>query len=116
LAPRSADCNQKSRARQVEIKQRININSHSFLMAAHPRRGQKLISPAKARVEYRPAIDSLKSEIVLNCLKDGDRLQFDDLIEHSRLQSQTVLRLLLEMELKGIVTEYLGGVFAVSEA
>jgi predicted Rossmann fold nucleotide-binding protein DprA/Smf involved in DNA uptake len=54
--------------------------------------------------------------MVLNCLKDGDRLQSDDLIEHSRLQSQTVLRLLLEMELKGIVTEYLGGVFAVSEA
>jgi len=51
---------------------------------------------------------------ILNNLKDSDRLHVDSLIESSGLNAQTVLRLLLEMELEGRVTQHPGKLFSLA--
>jgi DNA processing protein len=51
---------------------------------------------------------------VLLQLKDDQRLQVDALIEASGLDAQTVLRLLLELELRGIVTQHPGKLFSLA--
>lgn len=50
---------------------------------------------------------------VLLQLKDGEKLHVDAIIESSGLDAQTVLRLLLELELRGIVTQHPGKLFSL---
>ncbi|MGC1341257.1 MAG: DNA-processing protein DprA, partial [Candidatus Binataceae bacterium] len=47
-------------------------------------------------------------------LKDDTKLHVDALIEASGLDAQTVLRLLLELELKGIVAQHPGKLFSLA--
>ena len=47
-------------------------------------------------------------------LKDDTKLHVDSLIEASGLDAQTVLRLLLELELKGIVAQHPGKLFSLA--
>ncbi|MGH7781546.1 MAG: DNA-processing protein DprA [Candidatus Binataceae bacterium] len=47
-------------------------------------------------------------------LKDDNKLHVDSLIEASGLDAQTVLRLLLELELKGIVAQHPGKLFSLA--
>jgi DNA processing protein len=51
--------------------------------------------------------------IVLGYLKDSDRLHVDSIIEGSGLSVQTVLKLLLELELSGLVTQHPGKLFSL---
>jgi DNA processing protein len=51
---------------------------------------------------------------VLNSLKDSERLHVDSIIESSGLNAQTVLRLLLELELEGRVTQHPGKLFSLA--
>src|SRR5581483_9963876 len=51
---------------------------------------------------------------ILNVLKDGEKLHVDTVIEASQLDAQTVLRLLLEMELHGIVAQHPGKLFSLA--
>jgi DNA processing protein len=57
-------------------------------------------------------IDDAKS--ILLHLKDDNKLHVDALIEASGLDAQTVLRLLLELELKGIVSQHPGKLFSLA--
>jgi predicted Rossmann fold nucleotide-binding protein DprA/Smf involved in DNA uptake len=50
---------------------------------------------------------------VLSCLKDADPLHVDAIIETSGLNTQTVLNLLLELELKGTVVQHPGKLFTL---
>lgn len=52
---------------------------------------------------------------LLEVLKGGEKLHIDSLIEGSALTAQSVLRLLLELELKGIVTQYPGKLFSLGK-
>ena len=54
------------------------------------------------------------STIILNNLKESDRLHVDSIIESSGLNAQTVLRLLLELELEGRVTQHPGKLFSLA--
>ncbi len=54
--------------------------------------------------------------LILDKLKDGESLHVDFLIEESGLNAQTVLRLLLELELKGIVSQHPGKLFSLASA
>ncbi len=58
------------------------------------------------------ALDS--SMAILNNLKDSERLHVDSIIESSGLNAQTVLRLLLELELEGRVTQHPGKLFSLA--
>ncbi|HYK64078.1 MAG TPA: DNA-processing protein DprA [Patescibacteria group bacterium] len=52
--------------------------------------------------------------IVLENLKDSERLHIDSIIESSGLNAQTVLRLLLELELEGRITQHPGKLFSLA--
>jgi DNA processing protein len=51
---------------------------------------------------------------ILQCLKDADKLHVDSIIADSGLTVATVLKLLLELELKGVVTQHPGKLFSLS--
>lgn len=61
------------------------------------------------------AVESESNDIktILNCLKQANRLHIDSIIEGSRLNVQTVLKLLLELELRGLVTQHPGKLFSL---
>ncbi len=52
--------------------------------------------------------------IILENLKESERLHVDSIIESSGLNAQTVLRLLLELELEGRVTQHPGKLFSLA--
>jgi DNA processing protein len=51
---------------------------------------------------------------ILQCLKGADKLHVDSIIESSGLTVATVLKLLLELELRGIVIQHPGKLFSFS--
>jgi DNA processing protein len=74
--------------------------------------------PTEAQVqEKQPAVSAEPAisddKIVLNQLKGSDRLHVDSIIEGSGLNVQTVLKLLLELELSGLVTQHPGKLFSL---
>src|SRR6202521_1629026 len=68
-------------------------------------------SPADAKSIEGP-VDSTST--ILNNLKESERLHVDSIIESSGLNAQTVLRLLLELELEGRVTQHPGKLFSLA--
>jgi DNA processing protein len=62
------------------------------------------------------AIENEPSEVktIFNLLKTADRLHVDALIEASGVNVQTVLKLLLELELRGLVTQHPGKLFSLA--
>src|SRR3984957_8184728 len=67
--------------------------------------------PADAKSTEGP-VDSTST--ILNNLKESERLHVDSIIESSGLNAQTVLRLLLELELEGRVTQHPGKLFSLA--
>jgi DNA processing protein len=51
---------------------------------------------------------------ILKYLTDTERLHVDSIIESSGLNAQTVLRLLLELELEGRITQHPGKLFSLA--
>jgi DNA processing protein len=80
---------------------------------------RQVVSPSPAEAIKSPQAgletESDDTMTLLNCLKDADRLHVDSLIEGSRLKAQTVLNLMLELELKGIVVQHPGKLFALAD-
>jgi len=76
--------------------------------------GKLLAQQAKPQ---RILTDSEPTEVkaVLQCFKSADKLHVDSIIESSRLTASTVLRLLLELELRGLVTQHPGKLFSLSQ-
>ncbi len=74
--------------------------------------------PAEADMEEKDATDSAipapnELNIVLNQLKGSEKLHVDSIIEGSGLNVQTVLKLLLELELTGAITQHPGKLFSL---
>ncbi len=85
--------------------------------AAPDASGKPLSPPRRQSVEsLLESGDKIISEAkqVLLQLKDDQRLHVDAIIEASGLDAQTVLRLLLELELRGIVTQHPGKLFCLA--
>jgi DNA processing protein len=68
-------------------------------------------SPIDAKAPEGTADSSIT---ILNNLKDSEKLHVDSIIESSGLNAQTVLRLLLELELEGRVTQHPGKLFSLA--
>jgi DNA processing protein len=64
-----------------------------------------------AQIGFADASD--EDKLVLSQLKQGEKLHVDSLIEGSGLKTQSVLRLLLELELKGVVAQHPGKLFSL---
>ncbi len=67
----------------------------------------------KAPEDTRPAASS-EAMTILNHLKPDQKTHIDSLIETSGLNVQTVLKLLLELELRGQVTQHPGKLFSLA--
>jgi DNA processing protein len=67
---------------------------------------------ARAQESFEHASD--EDKLILRQLKQGEKLHVDSLIEASGLTPQAVLRLLLEFELKGLVTQHPGKLFSLA--
>jgi DNA processing protein len=83
------------------------------------------VPPDTQNVEKSPLVaspaDANNSEIapdstiaILEYLTDTERLHVDSIIESSGLNAQTVLRLLLELELEGRITQHPGKLFSLA--
>jgi DNA processing protein len=76
--------------------------------------------PAKSlenpSVRDKPPLENVSDEdkLVLRQLKQGEKLHVDSLIEASGLTAQAVLRLLLELELRGVVAQHPGKLFSLA--
>jgi DNA processing protein len=55
-----------------------------------------------------------EAKSIIDVFREDERLHVDAIIEASRLDAQTVLRLLLEMELHGIVAQHPGKLFSLA--
>jgi DNA processing protein len=64
----------------------------------------------------RPGVDQASDEdkLLLRQLKQSEKLHIDALIETSGLTTQVVLRLLLELELRGVVAQHPGKLFSLA--
>ncbi len=64
----------------------------------------------------RPGVDqgSDEDKLLLRQLKEDEKLHIDTIIEASGLTTQVVLRLLLELELKGVVAQHPGKLFSLA--
>jgi DNA processing protein len=56
-----------------------------------------------------------ESKVILIQLKGAEKLHVDSIIEGTGLNAQTVLKLLLELELGGLVTQHPGKLFALNQ-
>ncbi len=70
--------------------------------------------PALKPVEKLRSTESNEAMAILNQLKTDQKIHIDSLIETSGLNVQTVLRLLLELELRGQVTQHPGKLFSLA--
>jgi len=102
------------------------------LQDRHAERGAIAVPPSTQRVESSPtnvlstpaigaptSVNSPQSVpdtsiTLLNYLTDTEKLHVDSIIEASGLNAQTVLRLLLELELEGRVTQHPGKLFSLA--
>jgi DNA processing protein len=109
----------KEGARLVDCVEDVLEDLTPQLLSIGTERAQSDSQPkARAASGDLPTEDEPESseiKALLGCLKDADKLHVDSLIESSRLNTQTVLNLLLELELKGIVIQHPGKLFALAE-
>jgi DNA processing protein len=91
--------------------------------AAAPSKGPATASGTPQSPPRRQTVESLlesgdkvinEAKQVLLQLKDDQKLHVDAIIESCGLDAQTVLRLLLELELRGIVTQHPGKLFSLA--
>jgi len=77
-------------------------------------------APIQPKIDASERLRGLESssinqaKTIISSLKDDQKLHVDAIIEASRLDAQTVLRLLLEMELHGIVAQHPGKLFSLA--
>lgn len=107
----------KEGARLVECVEDV-IEDLAPQFGSPARIGAKPVENAQARgpVRDESAWEKESSEVqtILRYLKESDKLHVDSVIEGSGLNAQTVLKLLLELELRGLVTQHPGKLFSLA--
>lgn len=106
LAPQMARTQAKPAARvAIEAPPVVSTSNESAQVAGTA----EALDVAKTQPE---AVDGVST--ILDNLKDSGRLHVDSIIESSGLNAQTVLRLLLELELEGRITQHPGKLFSLA--
>jgi DNA processing protein len=85
-----------------------------FGEAASARRESQEPVPARNRTADLKMAEPSDVDIILSQLKGSERLHVDSIIEGSGLSVQTVLKLLLELELNGRATQHPGKLFSLN--
>jgi DNA processing protein len=68
---------------------------------------------ASIRSPASGADESIDAKKLLDCLKDAGKLHVDSIIELSGLKAQTVLTLLMDLELRGLIAQHPGKLFSL---
>jgi DNA processing protein len=98
------------RAERIEVavpRETQNVESSPKTVASTP-------ATAMSTNVNSPQLVVNSAATVLTYLTDTERLHVDSIIEASGLNAQTVLRLLLELELDGRVTQHPGKLFSLA--
>ena len=107
----------KEGARLVECVENVIEELAPQLAAAPMKAGvlaaKPVVGPQAALDENIVGTESNDINSILICLKDANKLHVDSIIEESRLSAQIVLKLLLDLELKGLVTQHPGKLFSL---
>jgi len=74
----------------------------------------KPLLPNQQRDQTPESAELADVKTILQCLNGIDKLHVDSIIDGSGLNTATVLKLLLDLELSGIVTQYSGKRFSLS--
>ncbi|HJU29094.1 MAG TPA: DNA-processing protein DprA [Candidatus Binataceae bacterium] len=82
--------------------------------SADMKSARKAQTTEPARSESAWETESAEVKLILRHLKESDKLHVDSVIEGSGLSTQTVLKLLLELELRGLVTQHPGKLFSLA--
>jgi DNA processing protein len=80
----------------------------------HPDQGVPSSLPGEAQTLPSAEPEPDVSKVILNQLKGSEKLHVDSIIEGTGLNAQTVLKLLLELELGGLVTQHHGKLFTLN--
>jgi DNA processing protein len=80
----------------------------------HPATSNEADVPGKAVSANPESTEVNESKVILDLLKHDESLHVDSLIEGSGLKPQNVLRLLLELELRGLVAQHPGKLFSLA--
>ena len=85
-------------------------------LPTHDRRGKvpQTLRNSLSKESESTVQASEEDKLILRQLKQDQRLHVDSLIEASGLTAQAVLRLLLELELKGVVAQHPGKLFSLA--
>jgi DNA processing protein len=110
-------------APQLAGQTSIPAGPRAFLMAPSPGAAMhslpadvKFALTSRKQDEGLTESESSDVKVILQCLKGADRLHVDSIIEGSGLTVATVLKLLLELELRGLVIQHPGKLFSLSPA
>ena len=76
--------------------------------------GAVAVESASSATPALTSEESIDAKTLLDCLKDAEKLHVDSIIERSGLKAQTVLRLLMDLELRGIIAQHPGKLFSLS--
>jgi DNA processing protein len=97
------------------------IDPRASSLTPHSGAGMQILqAAAKLQVTNRKQDGELTQseppdvKTILQLLKSADKLHVDSIIEDSGLTAATVLKLLLDLELRGIVTQHPGKLFSLS--
>ena len=106
---------------QIAAQAPMPANPRAFSLTASPGAAMHILQAAAKLPVTGPKQDEGSTEaepsdvkIILQCLKSVDKIHVDSIIENSGLTVATVLKLLLELELRGIVTQHPGKLFSLS--
>jgi DNA processing protein len=97
---------------QLVSRPQILPHSAGGLMTASGLSAQTSVAPRQTEREVT-VTQTADVQTILQCLRAADKLHVDSIVERSRLTVATVLKLLLELELKGIVTQSPGKLFSL---
>ncbi|HTY56057.1 MAG TPA: DNA-processing protein DprA [Candidatus Binataceae bacterium] len=95
-----------------ELAPQLAEVSKPIVKAPQVRISDKVVASNLSDYDGDPEEEGAKN--LLNYLKEGSKLHVDALIEGSGLSASTVLKLLLDLELKGIVAQHPGKLFSLA--
>ena len=81
----------------------------------HPDQGVPSSLPGELQTTPSAEPEPDVAKVILNQLKGAEKLHVDSIIEGTGLNAQTVLKLLLELELGGLVTQHPGKLFTLNQ-
>ena len=99
-----------------QLKGQISMGSVPPGIGIKDRSTQPLVakSDPDSRLENLQTTSLNNAKLVVTVLKEDQKIHVDSIIESSGLDAQTVLRLLLELELHGIVAQHPGKLFSLA--